>query len=112
MSEDDSTSVVACTLTEEGERARAERVRSVLASNFVGAEERADGYTLRFDGTDETLTSVARFVADELQCCSFAEYTIEVSPPYEETRLTIGGPEGTKAMFREGLLARLEAAQS
>lgn len=112
MSADDSTPVVACTLTEEGERTRSEHVRSALGSNYVGFEERADGYGLRFGGTDETLQSVARFVADELRCCSFADYTIDVSPPYQETRLIVAGPEGTKAMFRQGLVDRLEVAQS
>ena len=108
MSQNDSTPPVACTLTEEQEEARSERVRSTLASNYRGVEERDDGYTLLFDGVDESLSAVAAFVSNELQCCSFAEYGIDVSPPYEETRLTVGGPEGTKAMFGEGLVDRLE----
>ena len=45
----------------------------------------------------------------ELQCCAFAEYEITVAPPYEETVLTITGPDGTRQMFHDGLVNRLEA---
>lgn len=109
MSENDSNPPVACTLTETGEEERSGHVRSVLAASYTEAKERNDGYTLLFDDTDESLAAIATFVADERQCCSFAEYNIDVSPPYEETRLTITGPDGTKTMFREGLIDRLEA---
>lgn len=109
MSENDSTPPVACTLSEEGKEARPDRVQSVLTENFAGAEEQPDGYTLVFEGTDESLSALATFVANEHQCCSFAEYGIEVSPPYEETRLTITGPDGTKDVFGEDLVGRLEA---
>lgn len=109
MTEDDSTPPVACTLTPERVEAYSKGVRTALGARFAGATEREDGYTLRFDGTDETLSAVATFVSNELECCSFAEYVIGVSPPYEETRLTITGPEGTKTMFRDGLIAQFEA---
>jgi hypothetical protein len=102
------TSTVACTLTEEQRRERSEQVHSVLVSTYEGTDEHDDGYTFLFDGTDESLSAVAMFVADELQCCSFAEYSIGVLPPYEKTRLTITGPEGTKPTFNE-LVEKLES---
>lgn len=108
MSEESSQ--VACTLTPEQTVVRAERIEGNLAARYERAEERADGYTLTFDGTHEALPAVTAFVADELACCSFAEYEITVSPPYEKTHLTITGPEGTKELFREGLVGLLEVA--
>lgn len=108
MSQNDSARDVACTLTEEQEAERSEQVRSLLISHYVGYQERENGIDIRFDGTDESLQAVARFTANELQCCSFGEYEITVSPPYEETVLTVIGPEGTRQMFREGLVERLE----
>lgn len=109
MSETDSTQRVACTLTEEQDEDRPEQVRSALLAAYERAEERSDGYTLFFEGTDEALMAVAEFISNELVCCSFAEYSIAVSPPYDETRLTITGPDGTKELFGEGLIDRLEA---
>lgn len=108
MSENESTPPVACTLTNEARDERPEHVRATLVEHYEDAEERSDGYTLVFAGTDDSLSAVATFVADELQCCSFADYEISVSTPYDETRLTITGPEGTKAMFRDGLIELLE----
>lgn len=109
MNQNDSSREVACTLTEEQEQERSAEVRSRLVSHYVGYEETEDGLAVRFDGTDESLPAVAQFTASELQCCAFAEYEITVTPPYDETVLTITGPDGTKQMFRDGLVDRLEA---
>ncbi|MDZ7730716.1 MAG: hypothetical protein U5K37_07035 [Natrialbaceae archaeon] len=67
---------------------------------------------LRFEGTDDALQAAARFTSNELRCCAFAEYTLSVSPPYDETMLTITGPEGTRELFRDGLVERLESRPS
>ncbi|WP_306059138.1 hypothetical protein [Natronococcus wangiae] len=112
MSQNDSPTDIACTLTEEQEKERSEEVRSLLITSYVGFDEFENGLKLRFDGTDESLRAVAEFTSSELKCCAFAEYAISVSPPYEETILTITGPEGTRQMFRDGLVDRLEAEAS
>lgn len=108
MSQNDSAREVACTLTEEQEADRSEEVQELLISHYLGYQDSEDGFEIRFEGTDESLRALAQFTADELQCCSFAQYTITVSPPYEETVLTVTGPEGTRQMFREGLVEKLE----
>lgn len=102
----DPTPPVACKLTPDQVADRTGEL-ATLAERFRGAEELEDGYTLRFDDADDGFESVAAFVADERECCAFADYVLETTPPYEETRLTITGPEGTKTMFGEGLLELL-----
>lgn len=109
MGRNDSEREVACTLTEDREAERAEEVRSLLISHYSGYEDHEDRLDVRFEGTNESLQAVVQFTSDESQCCSFAEYQIIVSPPYDETLLTVTGPEGTRRMFREGLVERLEA---
>ena len=109
MSRNDSAREVTCTLTDEEEAERSEEVRSLLIAHYAGYEEREDGVEIRFEGTDDSLTALARFASNELLCCSFASYEIGVSPPYEETVLTVTGPDGTREMFLEGLVERLEA---
>ena len=108
MSQHDSARDVTCTLTEEQENERSEEVRSRLISHYIGYEERDDGVDVQFAGTDESLKAVAQFISNELVCCSFAEYEIKVSPPYDETILSIRGPDGTREMFLEGFVERLE----
>lgn len=108
MPDKDDTPAVACTLTEDQLAERPEEIRAVLVENHDRAEEQPDGYTHVFAGTDETFTAVSTFVANEHECCSFAEYTISVSPPYNESRLTITGPEGTKDLFGEQFIENLD----
>ena len=106
--EDDSRPPVACTISEERAGERADWMEDDLLPAYAGYDELDDGVTVRFDGADATLRHVARFVAEEKDCCAFADYRVEVSPPFEETRLTITGPEGTKEMFAEEFVGRLE----
>lgn len=110
MSQNESLQEVACTLTEEQEKERSGNVVSLLIEHYSGYEYREDGVNVTFEGTDEALEAVAQFASNELQCCSFAEYNIIVAPPFEETVLSISGPEGTAEMFQEGLVERLEDA--
>jgi hypothetical protein len=108
MSQNDSKREVACTLTEEQEAERREDVRARLVEHYLKYEEHEHGVVVRFDGTDEALEALAEFTSNELQCCSFAEYEIAVSPPYEETVLTVTGPDGTTEMFQDGFVDRLD----
>lgn len=110
--EDDSQPPVACTITRERVEERTDWMTEELLPAYAGHDEREDGVTVRFEGATETLQHVARFVAEEKECCAFADYRIDVSPPYEETRLTITGPEGTKEMFYEEFVGRLEGEES
>lgn len=107
MSKDNVHPPVACTLTDEQETKRSNAVQRRLIAHYLGVDDRTDGYTFRFTGTDDTVLAVARFVANERRCCSFASYAIEIAPPYEETRLTITGPGGMREVFAE-LVDRLE----
>ena len=109
MGQNSESSEVACTLAEDQIDEREAEIRTELHSNYVEANELEGGFTLVFSCSKQTIESAARFIASELECCSFAEYQLEVVPPYEQTRLTITGPDGTKELFREGLIDQLEA---
>lgn len=109
MSHNDFDPPVACTLTDAEYDDRTDEVRATMTDAFARAEEQRDGYTLYFEGTDEPLVALAAFTSNELECCSFAEYAIEVSPPYDETRFTVTGPAGAKELLGEGLIEELES---
>lgn len=109
MSQNGSARDVTCTIDEDKELPeREERIKSNLVPHYEGYEESESDLAVRFAGTDETVTAVAQFMANELICCSFAEYDLSVAPPYDETVLTMRGPDGTRDMFREGFVGRLE----
>ena len=109
MSHNDSDPPVACRMTHAENDERPDEVRATMTDTFARAEELRDGYMLYFEGTDDPLVALAAFTSNELECCSFAEYSIEVSPPYEETRYTITGTEGAKELLGEGLIEELES---
>lgn len=108
----DSQPDVTCSLEPGRATAREAAFRRTLLPRYAGVEELEDGYTLVFDGVEKTLSAATAFVAEQHRCCAFAAYRVAVDPPYEQTRLTITGPEGTKSLFREGLVARLEERAS
>ena len=112
MSDKDTDPPVACTLSSAEKDERPDEVRATMTDAFDRVEELRDGYTLYFEGTDEPLAAVAAFTSNELECCSFAEYSIEVSPPYDETRFTATGPAGAKKLLGEGLIEELESEDS
>ncbi len=112
MRHTDSPPEVTCTLTEEQEAERSAAVRERLIAHYLGSKDSEDGLEIRFHGTTESLRALAEFTANEVQCCSFAEYGISMSPPYDETVLTITGPEGTRQIFHEGLVEKLEEASN
>jgi hypothetical protein len=105
--ETDTSPTVACTLTPDQLADRTGEL-AALRDYYRGVEAAEDGVTVRFDGADDALLAVAEFVTNERVCCAFANYAIETAPPYEETRLTVTGPEGTETMFDAGFIELLE----
>lgn len=104
---DDETPPVACTLDEATYQERRPWMESEFLPRLADVEQRESGVTMTFEGTDDTVQAVARFVAEESDCCAFARYEVAIEPPYEQTRLTITGPEGTGELFREGFFEAL-----
>lgn len=109
MAQDTENREVACTMTDEEEAERTESTLALLVPHYTGYEERENGVDIRFEGASEALQNVAEFISNEKECCSFADYEITVGPPYDETVLTITGPDGTRPMFRDAFAERLEA---
>jgi len=104
----DETPPVACTLSEEGYQQRTPWMASAFLPLLEDVEQRDAGLVMTFDGADETVETVARFVNEESDCCAFARYDISIEPPYDETTLTVSGPEGTADVFRAELMGALD----
>ena len=88
---------VTCTLTEDGQAAiKKGEGRSSLFGSITAAREMSDGFELAFPAG--SVAQIREFVAAESQCCGFLTFTIDERE--DETRLTLSGPEGTKAFVR------------
>lgn len=110
MTEDDTRPPVACRLTEPEMEDRRTSIETTLANTYEDVETLDNGVTIRFSHLPDSLPAVAAFVTEEHQCCPFADYRIETTPPYDGVELTITGPDGTRELFREGLVDALETA--
>jgi hypothetical protein len=96
---------VACTLSPEALRARRERLLSELVRRAEDHQELPEGYRLRFAVTDDLLSTIAKTVEAERQCCRFLRFQITIEPDGGPISLELSGPPGT----REFISALLEA---
>jgi hypothetical protein len=62
--------------------------------------ELSDGYTYAVDTKRATLAEVAEWITMERLCCPFLTFRLDVKPT-GESRLTLRGPEGVKAILQE-----------
>lgn len=95
---------IACTL---GPAALQARRDDLLGSLVRRADERVDlpnGYRLHFTAADDVLSSIARVVEVERQCCRFLTFQVRVEPDGGPIWLEFTGPPGT----REFLAAMLD----
>jgi len=95
---------IVCSLTPAARLARREGLLADLLRRAQGRDELPRGYRLRFDATSETLSTIARAVDAERQCCRFLRFAITVEPDEGPILLELSGPPGT----REFVAALLE----
>ncbi|HEV8548206.1 MAG TPA: hypothetical protein VGQ57_04240 [Polyangiaceae bacterium] len=91
--------------TKEERAAHVELARAVLIELPVRTEALKDGYLFHYQAKETTFLAVARFAAEEHQCCPWASYGVEIDPaPAAEPaplRLRItGGAAGKELLGR------------
>ncbi len=93
---------IACTLTETQLVARTQEVND-LFKHVQEIKELADGYALRFPGTETWANELVQFITFERACCQFFTFALTFEPKQGSIWLDIRGPEGVKAIA-EGML--------
>lgn len=93
---------LACKLTTPELRKRKEEVIAVLKQKVLERIELADGYSYRFDGSDEMLDTITSFIKSERMCCAFFEFKMTVSAN-NTILLEISGPAGVKEFITNEL---------
>jgi hypothetical protein len=96
---------IACALSPAALRARRKQLLSELVQLAEDQQQLPGGYRLRFGATEEMLSTIARTVEAERQCCRFLRFQITVEPNGGPISLELSGPPGT----REFISALLEA---
>jgi hypothetical protein len=87
---------IACTLTADALAARREGLLTELVRLARNRELVSDGLRLTFDPTTHPLSTIARAVEAERQCCRFLRFGITVEPDGGPIILELSGPPGTR----------------
>jgi hypothetical protein len=87
---------IACELSEEGQRSRQEDISREIFSACKDVRELKDGYEFVFPGSKERIEGLARFVAEERECCRFFAFELLFEPELGPVSLRMRGPAGAK----------------
>ena len=93
---------LACTLTESEQVTRKPKVND-LFKHIQQVNELADGYALRFPGSDTWANELIQFITFERACCPFFTFALVFEQKEGPIWLHLRGPEGVKAII-EGMM--------
>lgn len=88
---------LACSLTGSEHVTRSAEVEDLFKS-VQQVNELADGYALRFPGSDTWANRLIQFITFERACCPFFTFTLVCEPKLGPIWLHLRGPEGVKGI--------------
>jgi hypothetical protein len=74
----DTTHAISCKLSSAELQKRRADVLSVLKTKILEKKELRDGYSFRFENSDEMIDMLSSFIKSERQCCDFFNFAINV----------------------------------
>ena len=98
------TPAVACLLDESEREQRQAAAEAEFVPRIEAVTEHEDGYAFTLTGDQETVAVVGDWLRKEAACCPFATYELTVEPDLAAVELRVSGPEGTKALYEEGVV--------
>jgi hypothetical protein len=93
---------LACTLSESEQKARSTELND-LFKHVQHINELADGYALRFPGSDTCADTLVQYITYERACCPFFTFALVFEPKLGSIWLHLRGPEGVKAIVEDML---------
>jgi len=88
---------LACSLTESEHVTRSAELEDLFKS-VQQVNELADGYALRFPGSDTWANRLIQFITFERACCPFFTFALVCEPKLGPIWLHLRGPEGVKGI--------------
>jgi hypothetical protein len=95
---------LACTLSDSEQMTRNTELDD-LFKHVQQVTELAEGYALRFPGSDTWANTLVQFIAFERACCPFFTFELVFEPKQGPIWLHLCGPEGVKAIIENMLVA-------
>lgn len=90
---------VSCKLTTPELQKRKATVIAGLKALVLEKKELSDGYSYKFEGSDQNLDKLNEFIKAERMCCDFFIFQLTVDE--NSAILNITGPEGTKEFLND-----------
>lgn len=87
---------LSCKLTTPALQKRRETIIAGLKEKIKERKELPDGFSFRFEGTDEMIDTLTDFIKTERLCCDFFDFSLKASGDASSAWLTLTGPEGAK----------------
>jgi hypothetical protein len=94
-----TTKPVTCKLTTPELQKRKATVIAGLKALVLERKELQNGFSYKFEGTDEILDKLNDFIKTERMCCDFLTFQITIEE--QTARLNITGPSGAKEFLKE-----------
>ena len=94
-----ATKQVTCKLTTPELEKRKATVIAELKALVLDRKELIDGYSYKFEGSDNNLDKLNEFVKTERMCCDF--FTFQITIEVNVATLNITGPNGAKEFLKE-----------
>lgn len=88
---------LACSLTDAEHVTRSAELEELFKS-VQQVKELADGYALRFPGSDSWANRLLQFITFERACCPFFTFGLVCEPKLGPIWLHLRGPEGVKGI--------------
>jgi len=87
---------LSCKLTTPELQKRKATVLASLRNKIIEKKEMPDGYSYKFNGTDEMLDELAEFIKTERLCCEFFQFDLFIEGDGSFIILELKGEEGAK----------------
>jgi hypothetical protein len=94
-----ATKTITCKLTTPELQKRKATVIADLKALVLERKELENGFSYKFEGTDEILDKLNDFIKTERLCCDF--FTFQITVEEQTAVLNITGPNGAKEFLKE-----------
>jgi hypothetical protein len=92
--------LIACSLTSAELRERTATLLAQFSSAALATEELRDGYAFHLPGDGKWISTIAKIIVAERECCPFLTFEFVAQPNMGPICVRVTGPAGTKNFLK------------
>lgn len=94
---------LSCKLTTPELQQRKATILASLRNKIIEKKELDNGYSYKFNGSDEMLGELTEFIKTERMCCDFFKFNLFIEGNGSEIIMELTGPENAKKFIESEL---------